>query len=466
LAHHYSHSENLVKKRKYLWRAGEAAQAAYANSTALDYYDRLLLLLTDPRERSAIQLKAGAVLELIGRWSEAEARYEEALALAERASDRSARAQCRQALGVLSRQRGDHDAALKWLELAEKDWIFLEDQHGFIRVLTEKGIVFRRKGEYETARQNLETSLDLARGRGDLAGMAMALQQQGVVANLGDYAGTQALYEESLALWRTLGNKEGIASVLNDMGILVSERGEFEAARALYDESLALQRELGDKRGIALALNNLGSLVEEQSNYAAALAFYEESLAFRREMGDKPGIATLLCNLGIVAVEQGNYAKAGALYDESMKLRRETGDKRAIGYCALCQGLLARAEGHLNQAHVLFSEALAQFRETGSKRNIANCLAALTLAAMDPLTATKSLALAERAAQLSGSTDALLRSLKTHLERQFRLPYEHAVAELQAILGNDAFAAARKAGEQMTLEDAIALASAPGIDQA
>ncbi|MDQ6618674.1 MAG: AAA family ATPase, partial [Pseudomonadota bacterium] len=38
LAHHYWHSENIAKKREYLGRAGSAAQAAYANSAAMDYF--------------------------------------------------------------------------------------------------------------------------------------------------------------------------------------------------------------------------------------------------------------------------------------------------------------------------------------------------------------------------------------------------------------------------------------------
>ena len=37
LAHHYWHSENLEKKREYLIRAGEAAEATYANAAAIDY---------------------------------------------------------------------------------------------------------------------------------------------------------------------------------------------------------------------------------------------------------------------------------------------------------------------------------------------------------------------------------------------------------------------------------------------
>ena len=40
LAHHYWLSDNAAKKREYLVRAGEAAQASYANAAAIDYFER------------------------------------------------------------------------------------------------------------------------------------------------------------------------------------------------------------------------------------------------------------------------------------------------------------------------------------------------------------------------------------------------------------------------------------------
>ena len=50
LAHHYWHSENLAKKREYLVRAGEAAEASYANAAAIDYLERAAPLV--PAERA------------------------------------------------------------------------------------------------------------------------------------------------------------------------------------------------------------------------------------------------------------------------------------------------------------------------------------------------------------------------------------------------------------------------------
>jgi len=294
--------------------------------------------------------------------------------------------------------------------------------------------------------------------------MALALYRLGEVSHEGDNAATRALWEESLALWREIGNKPGVAAMLNSLGVIADEQGDYIVARALWEEGLALGRELGDKRGIALLLLNLGVMAEEQSNYAAARTLYEESLVFQREMGHKPGIALSLGNLGIVAVEQGDYATAQALYEESLMLHRNMGDKRGIGYITLCQGLLARAEGHLEQAQALFREGLAQVQAIGEQRYMVTALAVLTVAVADRSAGAQAAVFARRAAQLCGATDALLESLKTRLERHFRLPYERALTATRAALGDEAFAVAWEAGKHMTFDEAIAFALAATED--
>ena len=108
-------SDNEAKKREYLLKAGEAAQAAYANSAAIDYYQRVLSLLPEA-ERVSVLLKRGQVLELVGRWQEAEEADREALALAERLDDLPGQAQARRALGWLLRKRGDYVEAEAWMK--------------------------------------------------------------------------------------------------------------------------------------------------------------------------------------------------------------------------------------------------------------------------------------------------------------------------------------------------------------
>ncbi|MBA3534159.1 MAG: tetratricopeptide repeat protein [Ardenticatenales bacterium] len=295
LAYHYERSENLAKKREYLRKAGEAAQAATAIATALDYYERLLPHLQEAGEQVDIYLNLGTVLEGMGRWEEAEVWYEEALRLGETV-DGARRARSIQALGTLYGKQGVYREALRWLEQARADWEALNDTRGVSQTLAELGIVAWRQGDYRVARGYLEQSLHLCQ------------------AELNDY---------------------GQAYALNYLGNVLSDEGEMKSAQALYEKSLALRRALGDKVGIGISLNNLGVVAYSQRDYERARVLYEESLVLRREVGQRWGVSLALLNLGLVAYQQGNHDAARSLYEEALVLAREIGDRRSMVYVLL-----------------------------------------------------------------------------------------------------------------------------------
>ena len=290
LAFHYSQSENKAKQREYLQKAGDAAQAAFANDAALDYFTRLLPLLDDPHAQMELHLKRGTVLELMGRWPEAEADYRAALAIGGQIADPAAVARCCQVLGVLSRLRGEYPSALSWLEQASDAFTALDDRAGLALTLIETGIVWWRRGEYASARRETETGLAMARALADKRAAASGLHTLGLVAeDQGDYLAARAYFEESLALERETGDKQGISTSLNYLGIVANRQGDYVTTRALFEEGLALRREIGDKQGIAASLNNLGIVANYQGDQTSARALHEQSLALRREMGDQMG---------------------------------------------------------------------------------------------------------------------------------------------------------------------------------
>jgi len=178
------------------------------------------------------------------------------------------------------------------------------------------------RGHLSQGRQWLQQASDLSRRAGDMAGMssdyrgwyANGLEATGKLAWIqGDRAAAQALYEESLALRRELGDKVGIASSLNNLGNVAHNRGDNAAARTLYEESLALSQELGHKQGIAISLNNLGNVALNLGDYATARAFHKESLALCRELDNKQGIAECLAGLAGVAHADGQSRRAAWL---------------------------------------------------------------------------------------------------------------------------------------------------------
>jgi adenylate cyclase len=367
LAYHYDHSENQAKRREYLRRAGVAAQAAYANDAAIDYYQRLLPLMPED-ERVPVMIDLGQVHELVGKWDEASRLYQQALTHAEQAGDRRAQAQCRSALGDLLRKRGDYAEASAWLAEARAGFEGLGDQAGVSRVLEEIGEVYRRKGEYSEARAYYDESLRLAEQIAlrqlSIARRAAALKGAGALAiHQGDYATARARYQESLAFFRELGDKPVIASVLSNLGIVARLEGDYAAAMALQEESLAMGRELGDLWGIAASLGNMGMLARSQGDYARAAALYEDCLRLYRQLGEKYFAALTLNNLGDVELERCRYAEARALYREGLAIQRELGDGWAVAYLLEAFGGLAVAQTQPERA-IRLAGAAAALRQT------------------------------------------------------------------------------------------------------
>ena len=348
LAHHYDHSDNEDKKREYLLKAGDAAQGAYANSAAIDYYQRALPLLPEA-EQVPVLLKLGQVLELVGQWHEAEEADRRALALAEDLQDLAGGAQAQRALGWLLRKRGDYPGAEAWLKRAQASFRQLSDAAGVSHVLADIGEVYRLQTKYAEARGCYDESLALAAAVAEpelrLAARAHALKGAGTLATWqGDYATARTLNEESLASLREVGDKPGIAALINNLGIVALFQRDLEAAHRMNDQGLALFRELGDQWSVGTLLNNQACVASDRGDYREARRLLRESMAIGRQLGAKAGLALSLNTLADVVLDEGDYASARPLLDESLLLNLELGDRTAIAYLLEDYGGLAAAE--------------------------------------------------------------------------------------------------------------------------
>jgi adenylate cyclase len=318
LALHYDRSENEDKKREYLLKAGEVAQAHYANEAAMSYYQRVLPLLL-AEEQVPVMRKLGEVLQLVGNWNEARDLYQQALELAERLGDRSAQAWCQTAMGeLLGWKQGQYAEAADWLEQARAGFEELGDKAGVAGVLKISGTVAARQGDYEVARTR---------------------------------------YGESLAIWRKMGDKPNIATLLSNLGIVARYQGNYAVAHSLHEEGLTIRREVGDKLWIAVSLNNLGNVALDQGDYPTARSRLEEALALQREVGHREYIANALNNLGNVARAQGDYTEARSLYKESLTINRELGDQWQTAYLLEDMGCLATLEKQPERALRLLGAA-------------------------------------------------------------------------------------------------------------
>lgn len=324
------------------------------------------------------------------------------------------------------------------------------------RALEAAGILASKQGDYGAARQHHEESLMIWRSANDQQGIATALHRLGGVAlDQGDYEAARAQFDESLSIKRIIGDRLGMAASAHNLGIIAYQQGDYVAAYRWYEESLTLERELGNKQGIAVSLNNLGNVARSQGDIARAYNLFTESLAIRRDLHDKYGIALALNNLGSIALDQGAEDEARTLLEESLTIQREIGNKAGIALALQNLGGVFLQQCAYPQAQAFYTESLRTLHEIGDKR-IAECLLALA-------TIARAVEQRERAAHLLSAMQALLVYLGASLGPVNSAVYEQSVAALRAELPREPFAQAWAEGQAWTIAQVVAYAlAAPG----
>jgi predicted ATPase len=262
----------------------------------------------------------------------------------------------------LARLGAEHDnlrAALRWsIDHGEKEMA--------LRLGGALWYFWEVCGPWSEGRTYLEQALAASEG---VAAAVRAKAQCGagvLMGNLGDFEQGMALCQQSLALFRELGETPGTALSLYGLGTMAWMRGNLELARPLLEEALTLFRELDDAWGITFSLISLASVALERGEYARTRALLEESLALSREQADKRGIAnSLLTWAWLLFWTEREFEQARAMLEESVALFREVGDKELEPLGELLLGFVAFLHGEYSRARSQLEEGLALFRTMG-----------------------------------------------------------------------------------------------------
>ncbi len=226
--------------------------------------------------------------------------------------------------------------------------------------------------------------------------------------------------------------------------------GDFDSTRPLAEESLALFRQLGDKYGIAEALGTAGLIALGQERYEEGLGFLEESADLFLELGRKRAAGAILGFAATAPLAQGDLTRARRLAERALSLAREPGGAKDVVCIALHPlAAVASAEGDHEHAARLLEESLMLSVEIGDESNVAYCLEGLAAVAAseDEL---------ERAARLWGAAEALLQAneVMAYPHASDRSVHQRQVADARARLEAEAWQGAWAQGRAMTLEQA------------
>jgi len=352
------------------------------------------------------------------------------------------------------------------------------------------------RGHIGLGRRWLDAALAAAGPAADRRLRAIALDGAGQLAAVhGDFAAQRVYQQESLAIWRELGEDVRVASCLGDLGAAAHISGDYPAARVMYTEALELASRAGEAQHMARSLSGLGRLALHAGDLAAATRHYTESMARFSEVGDLRRATLILGNLGVVALDQGDPVLAAARLEEHLGNARKLGDRKLIGGALTNLGMIAHYAGDLDRAACMHADALDLADQVGDRRLAAVALTNLGLTALarkdfDAARAfhRRSLELAEavgerrcvaesleaiaeadtaegnaeRAAVLFGASRALRAEIGSPVPGQDLARLTESVAATESALGRERFRAALAAGEAMSMQRAVGLARQAG----
>ena len=229
------------------------------------------------------------------------------------------------------------------------------------------------RGFMHEARQWLEQALEM-RENASMPALANALSGAGWLSiEFGEYAQAEAFCKESLMLYQQLDDVRGMALAYHRLGGAYSRIND-AAARLALEESVSLYRKIGDKGGLAYSLMSLGTVNLTHGENSLAHLQLQESLEQCRELRNKEGIAWSLLMLALLLLTENNLSKVTPLLDESLVLFSEISNKQGRARALMLMGELMSKQGKYVEARSFLEESLALLREVGSRQFIAQSL--------------------------------------------------------------------------------------------
>jgi predicted ATPase len=182
-------------------------------------------------------------------------------------------------------------------------------------------------------------------------------------------------------------------------GVMTARAGEYEEAREYFEESLALFREVGDTRGVSWALLWLGNVAAAFGDLERAVALQEAGREVARQDGERWVAAIASHNLGLQARRRGDYTQAQDLHEEALAVYREAGHGSYVGRALYALASLALEQGQLERGRTLLLEAFQTAEQVGDRPMLILCLVATAQLAVRQEEGT-------RAAWLLGAAEA------------------------------------------------------------
>jgi CHAT domain-containing protein/Tfp pilus assembly protein PilF len=256
--------------------------------------------------------------------------------------------------------------------IAELRWPTDEDRvRATAHLRFAEGESLHAQGTGESWRQALakfEESLTLWRGLGDHLWEAHCLSWSGLLElYLGEFQKSLEKSNRALNLYRIEGQSQAEGWALNNIGLAYDSLGERLKALEYYGRALPLAEAAGNRESQVTTLNNMATIRDSLGEAQKALECFAKALSLSRAAGYGFGEAYVLTGMGAAYSELGDQQRALEYYRQALPLSRSRKDLRTEG-STLTKMAAAYAElGEEQKALDCYAQAARLQNEAGDR---------------------------------------------------------------------------------------------------
>jgi CHAT domain-containing protein len=301
-------------------------------------------------------------LEAQARYDDARVLYERALALAERVGgpDDPDVLAVVISLAENAAEARDNDRARALFERARGALVRLKGpEHPATAIVDSRlALIWQRAGQRAKADALLQPAMDVIEAKlgSENLDFVRALVTLGIIRDAGgDPARAEEINARALGIVERLGETDTLlyANLLNNQGNVAWERNDLARAEDLLSRSLAIgiQRTGSDSFYVSTTYQNLGIVARERKDYAAAEAYDLRAIAIRERLEgkDHPDVAQVLINLANVYRALGDTTRCLDTQFRALEIFQKSGGQYDRG-TMLTLGNIARTYAGMGDA--------------------------------------------------------------------------------------------------------------------
>lgn len=306
-----------------------------------------------------------------------------------------------------------------------------------------------RQGDFHETLRLANRSLQMARALSDQQTEAFSLSFLGVVTLLqGNVSEGIPLLEQSLALYRDLGDKVGQANTTIWLSI---NNPDIEHAISYAKTGLSLHRDLGNLSGIASTLILLARLTMWKGDFSSPAPWLQEARLILLEIGDQTTQEERLNTSGNLAYWQQDYGRARECYLETLKLSERLGDQYQNLWARVFMAYAILRQGDISSAHESFLDCIRRAQKADSKIVLVYAIEGVASLHVQEGSV-------ERAAALFAWADKMRDTIGDHRPPVEQNSVRRDLEVIRTRLDNSTYDEACQTGRALTMEKATAYA--------